>query len=232
MLVLGIETATSMGSVALVSSSNTGTKILGDINFEHGNIHGREIAPAIAKICSESGITPKEIDLIACDLGPGSYTGLRVGLAHAKAISYSLQKPLIGLCSLDVMARKAFDHGNGVYCPMIDAKWGEVYFAIYSPEKMIHPPDHAEPERIVQLLPKEARIFGDALLKWGEFFQDLQILDKNYWYPDARIVAEAGLERYNKGEKADIYSIEPVYLRETEAEKNLERGNERPQSLG
>jgi tRNA A37 threonylcarbamoyladenosine modification protein TsaB len=115
---------------------------------------------------------------------------------------------------------------------MIDAKWDEIYFAIYDGVVNIRPPDHATPELIRSILPHEVTVFGDALERWDDKFSGLKRLEKEYWFPDATIVAQTGFERYNRGESADINSIEPIYLRKTEAEKNLERGNERPPSLG
>lgn len=228
MIVLGIESATSRGGVAIINDD----KLLGSVDFESVNTHGREIAPAIKKLCAENNFKISNIDLIVCDLGPGSYTGLRVGLAHAKGISFAIKKPLIGVCSLEIMMKKALGAGFSKTCPMIDAKWGEIYFAIYENGELIHQPDHKKAEIIASLAPADTFFLGDALDTYQDHFQIRKKLDKEYWFPSAKIVAECGLEKYNNGYKDDIYSIEPLYLRKTEAEIKEERGNERSQSLG
>lgn len=214
MIVLGIESATARGGVSIIDDK----KLLGSVEFDSGNIHGREIAPAIKRLCTENNLKISNIDLIVCDIGPGSYTGLRVGLAHAKGISFALKKPLVGVCSLEIMMIKAKHAGFAKTCPMIDAKWGEIYFAIYENGELIHQPDHKNAETVVSLAPVDTFFLGDALDTYQEHFKTHKKLEKDYWFPSAKIVAECGLDKYNNGYKDDIYNIEPLYLRRTEAE--------------
>ena len=130
MKVLGIESSGMRGGIALLESGQVrGTRL-----FEKGMVHGREIAPSIRSLLDELAWAPEAIDLIACDIGPGSYTGLRVGLAAAKGLALALGRPLVGVASLDAMAEAARDCGD-VLCPLLDAKWGQLYGAIYAPHR-------------------------------------------------------------------------------------------------
>src|SRR5579864_6796161 len=126
MKVLGIESSGTRGGVALLESG----QVRGTRFFEKGMVHGREIAPAIQSLLDGLGWPPDALDLIACDLGPGSYTGLRVGLAAAKGLALALARPLIGVASLDALAEAAQGRAP-VLCPAIDAKWEQIYGAVY-----------------------------------------------------------------------------------------------------
>src|SRR5687767_60429 len=100
MKTLAIETSGLVGGVAILD----GERVLGERIFDKGMIHGRELAPSIAQLSKETGVGLRELDLIAVDIGPGSYTGLRVGLAAAKGFCLALKKPILGVVSLDAMA--------------------------------------------------------------------------------------------------------------------------------
>src|SRR5262247_3214637 len=126
MKTLGLETSGGRGGIALLD----GPHVLGVRLFEKGMVHGREIAPATQSLLAETGLAPAAIELLACDVGPGSYTGLRVGLAAAKGLALALRRPLIGVPSLDAMAEAARDRAP-VLCPAIDAKWEQIYGAVY-----------------------------------------------------------------------------------------------------
>lgn len=98
--------------------------------------HASFVEPAIKEVCGQSGVALKEIDAVCVVNGPGSYTGLRVGLASAKALCYALNKPLILLNTLDVMAhalktQSKVDDPAALFCPMIDARRSEVFTALY-----------------------------------------------------------------------------------------------------
>src|SRR5262245_48217371 len=114
MRTLGIETSGGRGGVALLN----GPRILGARLFEKGMVHGREIAPATRELLEEAGLAPADLELLACDIGPGSYTGLRVGLAAAKGLALALGRPLVGVASLDALAEAARGQAR-VLCPAI-----------------------------------------------------------------------------------------------------------------
>lgn len=138
-IILNIDTATEHASVCLAEESSI---IAYEESKEQKN-HASFIQPAIDKICKNLKFDLNKIDAVAVSNGPGSYTGLRVSLSTAKGICYALQKPLITLNTLDVIAAAGFTEIKEKYehqmpflvCPMIDARRMEVYMALYKSEK-------------------------------------------------------------------------------------------------
>ena len=130
-LLLNIDTATEHASVCL--SNESGVLLLKESQDQKN--HGAFLQPAIQQIVLETGIELQAVDAISVTEGPGSYTGLRVGLASAKGLCYALQKPLIAINTLKVMALAAINQApyssNTLFCPMIDARRMEVFTAIY-----------------------------------------------------------------------------------------------------
>jgi len=130
-LLLNIDTATEHASVCL--SNESGVLLLKESQDQKN--HGAFLQPAIQQILLETGIDLQAVDAISVTEGPGSYTGLRVGLASAKGLCYALQKPLIAINTLKVMALAAINQepysSNTLFCPMIDARRMEVFTAMY-----------------------------------------------------------------------------------------------------
>ncbi len=134
-LILSINTAFETASVIL----SAGEDILLEMQHASQKDHASFLEPAIKSVAIRAGIALKDIDAVTVVNGPGSYTGLRVGLSSAKALCYALQKPLILLNTLDVMAlalklQAQVTEDNVLYCPMIDARRMEVFTALYDKE--------------------------------------------------------------------------------------------------
>jgi tRNA threonylcarbamoyl adenosine modification protein YeaZ len=126
MKVLGIETSTYSGSVAVVE----GERILGEFTINIGPTHSQKLLPMIDSLLDAVRVGMDEIGGIAVSRGPGYFTALRVGISTAKGLSLSLGKPIVGVDSLEVLARNVPCEGKTI-CPVIDAKRGEVYAAIF-----------------------------------------------------------------------------------------------------
>jgi len=185
-------------------------------------VHGREIAPSIRSLLDELGWHPEAIDLIACDIGPGSYTGLRVGLAAAKGLALALHRPLIGISSLDAMAEAARDRAR-VLCPAIDAKWEQIYGAVYEDGRRTTEYLAEKPDAFAARVPKGAYVFGDALDQYGGLFRDVVQGPRELWDPRPDLVALLGLRLFEAGTRHDAASLVPLYLRLTEAELKFGR---------
>jgi tRNA threonylcarbamoyladenosine biosynthesis protein TsaB len=185
-------------------------------------VHGREIAPSIRSLLDELKWAPDAIDLIACDLGPGSYTGLRVGLAAAKGLALALGRPLIGVASLDAMAEAARDRAR-VLCPAIDAKWEQIYGAVYEDGRRTSEYLAEKPDVFAARVPKGAYVFGDALDQYGGLFRDVTRGPRELWDPRPDVVALLGQRLHEAGTRHDAASLVPLYLRLTEAELKFGR---------
>ena len=224
--VLGIETSNITGGVAFLKD----TKLLKESHFTRGMVHGRLLIPAIEKGLKQLRWKLNQIDLIAVDIGPGSYTGLRVGVTAAKTISYAIKQQypksrvgLVGVVSLDAMVENIPTKYEYV-CPIIDARWNQVYTALYKKAKegykQVSPPRASLPTDLIKELPKEVFIFGDGLSRYKEVFNRNDIIsgEERFWYPQPRHIARLGLKLFKAGIKTDPFRLNPLYLRPTEAE--------------
>ncbi|HTF56986.1 MAG TPA: tRNA (adenosine(37)-N6)-threonylcarbamoyltransferase complex dimerization subunit type 1 TsaB [Planctomycetota bacterium] len=219
---LGIESSGPRGGVALLDEA----RLLGEALFEAGMVHGREIAPAADRLLREAGKRPADLDLIAVDIGPGSYTGLRVGLAAAKGLSFALGRPLIGVASLDVLAEAAAAKGL-ILAPALDAKWDQVYGALYEvrngrPVRITEMFAEA-PEAFAARVPRGALVVGDALERHAALFaaRGAVAAPRDLWTPKPARVAALGLRRHAEGGRDDVATLVPLYLRKTEAEEKF-----------
>ena len=126
MIWLGIETANAPLSVAVVKDGKVMAEVVQNIKLTHS----AGAMPAIETILANVGVKPSELDAIAVSEGPGSYTGVRIGVTLAKTLAWTLQKPLVGVSSLKVLAANATLY-DGLICPIFDARRGNVYTAVY-----------------------------------------------------------------------------------------------------
>jgi tRNA threonylcarbamoyladenosine biosynthesis protein TsaB len=130
-IIVGIETATELVGVALADDDGP----RGALWVTGRRRHAETLAPALAELLEHTGLAMADIDLVVVDTGPGLFTGLRVGVAVAKGIAQGLGVGVLGLSSLEVLARAAFDAGaTGSVVPMVDARRGEVFAARYARE--------------------------------------------------------------------------------------------------
>ncbi|WP_374965032.1 tRNA (adenosine(37)-N6)-threonylcarbamoyltransferase complex dimerization subunit type 1 TsaB [Lysinibacillus sp. RS5] len=126
MIWLGIETANAPLSIAVVRDGKVIAEIVQNIKLTHS----AGAMPAIEEVLVKAGIKPNELDAIAVSEGPGSYTGVRIGVTLAKTLAWTLKKPLVGISSLKTLAANAALY-DGLICPIFDARRGNVYSAVY-----------------------------------------------------------------------------------------------------
>ncbi len=221
-MILGIETSGEVGSVSLGRfGEGDCSNAVREIAFPEGTRHGDALASSVDRLFFEEGLSPTEVDVVAVDVGPGSFTGLRVGLAFAKTAAYLLKADLAAVISSDVIAHrvpsKAAPSGLAV---ALDAARKEVYLALYEAT-----PDGMKRRGEIELLGgkkaverlKEAGIStvtgnGAALLKNED--ERFTVLEE-YALPRAAAVAVLGAF----GEKADPFTLEPLYMRLPDAEE-------------
>jgi tRNA threonylcarbamoyladenosine biosynthesis protein TsaB len=224
MRVLGIETATERGGVALFD----GKRIAGRVSLGKGMVHGKQLVVSIRRMLSRAGWRIGQIELVAVDAGPGSYTGVRVGLATAKVLAYACRAEIIGVCSLDAMAR-AVPLKSGVVCPALDARWNQVYAAVYRRDgkatDCVIPPRAVAPEELRAEIPAGAVMVGGGLKTYGALFPEPEYAwgAERFWHPHADMIARTGFEMFTGGRRDDVMKIVPSYLRLTEAEMKLRR---------
>jgi len=224
MNVLAIETSAQVGSVALMR----GGILKEERFFEKGLRHGRELVPAIDSIVASQQLQPKDLSLIAVSLGPGSYTGIRVGVTCAKALAYALQKPLAGVPSLDVVAGNAPRPAAHVIV-MQDAKRRRFYFCTYRREggRLLPELDYAVVsfEEALAAVKPGSYVIGDGIPHAVDALRErgAQIASENLWLPRASAVARLGAEKFAASGTDDPFKLVPIYLHRPEAEVVWER---------
>lgn len=216
MIILGIETASAVCSVGVVDEE----KILGEISLHVPFLHAEWIFPRIDQLLQDLEIQPKDLGGIAVSIGPGSFTGLRVGLSAAKGMAYSLQCPLTAVGTLDALAYQA----TGIYDQIwgvIPSIRGEIFACRYRNNKntMIRDGENQifVPEEFLALIVSGSLIIGiiPSLLNTTikeHFHSSITVYSWDGLFRGS-VIALLGARQINRGEIADIDNIEPMYLR-------------------
>ncbi len=215
MRVLGIETSGTIGSVALWEG-----RVVAEESFQRGLVHGKALVPTLARLLEQAGWPKSSLGLVAVSQGPGSYTGVRVGVATAKALAYALGCPIVGVPTLEAMARNPSPSDLPV-APVVDARWEQVYTALYEPGgRRVSGPRAVRPEDLAKELPERVYLFGDGLKRYRALFERPGVAfgGEDEWTCHARVVAELGARAFAEGRRDDPLSLVPLYLRPTEAE--------------
>lgn len=218
-LILSIETSTTVCSVALTE----GEEIVAQKKLLEDKSHASHLTILIQDILKESGRTMLDLDAVAISEGPGSYTGLRIGVSTAKGLCYALSIPLIGVNTLEAMAFEVGRNGQDdvIFCPMIDARRMEVYTALYDVklEELMAPHPKVLNEESFQETLRNAHVlfFGNGSGK----FKDL-IPVKNAEFienvsPSAWAVGILASFKLSNNETEDLAYFEPRYLKEFQA---------------
>ncbi|MFT4264494.1 MAG: tRNA (adenosine(37)-N6)-threonylcarbamoyltransferase complex dimerization subunit type 1 TsaB [Nocardioides sp.] len=207
-MLLAFDTATPQVTVAL-HSGEEGTEPLAEAAGDRAMKHGEELAPLIASVLAEADAVPADLTRIAVGVGPGPFTGLRVGLVTARTMGFALAIPVDGVCTLDVLALEAVETGTvrGPFQVATDARRKEVYFAAYSPlgDRLTGPvverPD-ALPGRLVTI--------GEGTVLYPAAFPDSV----------GPLRPSAGwLARGVAADRFELLATEPLYLRRPDAER-------------
>ena len=211
--ILNIETATKNCSVALAKEGKT---ILCKEIAEEGYSHAERLHVFIEEIIKEVGITFQDLIAIAVSQGPGSYTGLRIGVSAAKGLSYALEIPLIAVDTLQILASQA-TVSSGLIIPMLDARRMEVYSAIFNPkfEKIRAVQAEIITENSFEELQETLYFVGDCAEKCKTVLtKENYIFLDEIKYPSAKEMSLISFEKYQKNETVDFAYFEPYYLKD------------------
>lgn len=232
-LILCIETGTDVCSVGIARDG----ELISLRESDQGRDHARKVGLFVDELLHEMEIAPEDLDAVAVGKGPGSYTGLRIGVSFAKGLCYGLQRPLVAIGSLNALAevaREDYEAGilsvegweNAYLCPMIDARRMEVYTQVFDAEG--HPLNEVSAEIITVESFAEFRgkghplvIFGSGAAKCAEALPDAVTVEVT---PSARGVARLAQQALDAGHTEDIAYFEPLYLKDfvvTTSQKKL-----------
>lgn len=223
-LILSIETGTDICSVALANDG----ELMALRESDEGRDHAKKVAVFVDELLKETGVQPDDLDAIAVGKGPGSYTGLRIGVSFAKGMCYALNVPLIAVGSLDALAKVARedneagildvedeDWANGRLCPMVDARRMEVYAQVFDNQGQALSDVAAEVVNAESFKKwrEEGKliIFGNGAAKCSEVLDDALLVSVA---PSARGIVALAEEAFNAGNFEDLAYFEPFYLKD------------------
>lgn len=233
MRVLAIDTATVLASVALVE----GDTVIAESSVSNIKTHSRILMPMISKVFEIASLRPRDIDAIGVSIGPGSFTGVRIGVATAKGMAISLKKPLIGVSTLDGLAQNT-PFADGIICPILDAREGQVNNALYRFEKysLKRLTDYrvlSIYELIEELMGYTEKIImsGDGVFLYRDVItnalsEKVFFAPVNAIMPRATSIAYLASERIKRGIQSASGNVVPIYLKKSYAERIRENKNE------
>lgn len=216
-----LETSGRAGRVALAS----GPTLRQTRALDETRRHARDLAPAVAELLAAEGWTPRDLQAVLVSRGPGSYTGLRVGIMSAKAFAYATGAALIGIDTFAAIALQAPTEAEAVDV-LGDAQQDRVYvqrFARTTPDAVPTPAEALAIHPFADWLSRhdgKAWLTGPALVKLRERVSaNLRVVTPEEWDPRPESLLHLGLPRYLAGERDDVYQLEPLYLRPSSAEE-------------
>lgn len=231
MLILGIETATEQVGVAIGGHEG----VIATFEVTRGRRHAEILTPAIEFVCRQADIELGEIGCIAVDVGPGLFTGMRVGLAAGKALAQALRIPMIGITSLDLLAFPC-RHTDKVVVPVIDARKGEVFWAMYRTVpggiQQVSPPTVGPVDELVgDLLARSQDVLcvGDGAERYrDEIIDGYRCEIAAPVHPPVGALVQLAHSRALREEWMRPGEIEPIYLRAPDALINWSVREARP----
>ena len=219
-IILNIETATKNCSVSLGENG----KLLFVKELNEGKFsHAEKLHSFILDVVKETGLEMKDLDAIAISKGPGSYTGLRIGVSAAKGLCYALEKPLISIPTLDSMARQVSLKKGDVVVPMLDARRMEVYSAVFDHQYQQIRETKAEileaDSYTEALAAGEVYFVGDGAEKFKELVKHDNAKFLDDIYPSAKEMSVMSEKKFKASDFEDLAYFEPFYLKDFVAGK-------------
>ena len=221
-MTLAFDTSSKTVAVALLQDD----VILYDAIINVGLNHSEVLLPAIDQACLQARIKITEIDLFACTIGPGSFTGLRIGVSTLKGLMLATGKPAVGISSLAALALNV-SKSSKIICSVMDAGRGQVYIAYYRYNEnglldQIGTDKAVDPREIIHNPEQEIIFVGDGAIKYADILsstktKEINIASALQQYIRASSVGILGREKYDRNELLDAKTFVPIYLRSADA---------------
>jgi tRNA threonylcarbamoyladenosine biosynthesis protein TsaB len=211
--ILNIETATKNCSVSIAKDGQT---IVCNELADEGYSHAEKLHVFIEEVIAKAGISAQDLNAVAVSQGPGSYTGLRIGVSAAKGLCYALNIPLIAVDTLQALASQA-GVTDGKIIPMLDARRMEVYSAIFNSDLTVERAIQAEiiDENSFQEYTEKVYFVGDCADKCKSVLtKDNFVFLEDIKYPSAKAMSKISFEKYQKSDTVDVAYFEPYYLKD------------------
>ncbi len=223
MKILGVETSSPFFSVTVAD----GLKILSYQQMDSQGLSSLMLTDMVQATLKEAALELESLDGFAISIGPGSFTGLRIGVMTVKTLAWALKKPVLPVSSLEVMACNAQDSGQPVV-PFVDARKGNVYMACFAPDGMgklrrTAPDELLRPEEALRRFPEPALLMGDGLKRYAELVASLssagvQQAAPELWVPRADLLCGIAAARWPEALVDDPHRLVPQYLYSQESD--------------
>ncbi len=229
MRILALDTSTNVASVAILEDD----VIIGEYSCNKGKTHSQRLMPMVENLLEKVGLSAKDMDAFAASIGPGSFTGLRIGVTTVKAMAFAAAKPVISINTLDALACN-LSTSKAIICPIIDARNSQVFTAIYkfTNGKLERLTDYLgihinELVDIIRSMQGEIVLLGDACTLHKDYFaaqlgDRLSIAPPNTALANASSVAMLARNAFLEGKLESCYDMVPFYLRKSQAERERE----------
>lgn len=229
MRALAVDTSTATAGIAVVDE----TGLLAEFLLRDMKTHSQKLVPMLSEILDSLGIKPSDIDIYAAITGPGSFTGIRIGVTTVKSLAYTLNKPTAGITSLDALAYAAAVSEDNLVCPIMDARNNQVYTALYryrsgalenlSGYLGLHV---SELVKLIEDRAGDSKVLftGDGVLLHRDFFK-IELGERCMFMPDftlqqiAASAARLALTKASTKDTVDCMELMPFYLRPSQAER-------------
>jgi tRNA threonylcarbamoyladenosine biosynthesis protein TsaB len=226
-LILAIETATGCGGVALTRGNCRAGKVLAEYTLQPDLTHSRRLLGSVAAMMAAAGIDWAELDAVAVSQGPGSFTGLRIGMAAAKGIAMAAGKPLVAVPTLDGLAAQATSTDLPICC-LLDARKQQVYagFYRYAEEcyRRISPFLVLGPEELAHKISEPTLMIGPGIQVCKPLFTAhplMRLTPAGFLHPRAATIGLCGARLLTEKDASESEESTPLYIRASEAELNL-----------
>ena len=227
-LILAFETATSCGSVALVAAD----RCLAEYSLHSDLTHSRRLLASVTRLMADTHTSWEDIDAVAVSSGPGSFTGLRIGMSTAKGLVMAAEKDLLGVPTLDGLASQ-LPYADQQICPVIDARKKEVYTAFFRADEqgmVRRQSDYMTlaPARLGEMIKEQTVFIGDGILACEAMLKELgqlALLSPPLLHmPRAAAIGMLAIEKWERGDVLDPATAVPLYVRASDAEINFPGG--------
>ncbi|HWB11849.1 MAG TPA: tRNA (adenosine(37)-N6)-threonylcarbamoyltransferase complex dimerization subunit type 1 TsaB [Pirellulales bacterium] len=221
MRILAIETSSAAGSVAAFSDG----KPLAELRLNPAQRGAQSLAPALDELLRQAAWKPRDVQLVAVSVGPGSFTALRVGVTTAKTFAYAVSAEVLALDTLEVIATQVDAPAGEKISTAIDAQRGDVYAASFRRQapgvlERLQPTAILPADKWIEGLYPETVVSGPALERLGARVRaTVRVASREMWVPSAGAVARLAVVKYAAGQRDDVWRLVPHYLRPSAAEE-------------
>ena len=229
MKILALDSSATVASVALCD----GERLLAEYTVNNGNTHSETLLPMVEVVLANFSLTAKDIDLFAASVGPGSFTGVRIGAATLKGLAFASNKPCVGVSTLEALAYNLISH-KGLICPVMNARRSQVYTALFRSDGRTL--ERLMPDSAISIAELDGRLFeygeeimlcgdGYAITKGGLEKTPVGETPERLIHQSAYSVAAAAYLAYQKGLAVSDGELKVNYLRPSQAERELMNKN-------